>query len=412
MRDVPDDRTTLKPSQPHLLVIEDDPVFAEQLVDIIRARKLQVLVANTGQEGLSLAHAHKPQGIILDVRLPDIDGWTVMDRLRRDPETKSIPVHFISSVDTAERGFALGAIGYLTKPTTQQELINAVRMLAPGTAERSTKTLVVEDNAETGESVLQLLAGQGLAAHHVTSAQAALDALAHGAFGCMILDLGLPDMDGLGLLEKLKGRSDIDTPPVIVYTARALTKEETRRLEAYVEAVVMKDGNSEARLLEELRLFVGHVKDLLPKATRSAPVEPRASDVSLHGTKILLADDDMRTVYALSALLRGKGANVIVADTGREALDLLAQHPDVDGVLMDVMMPEMDGYEAMRQLRRNPTYEKLPVIALTAKAMKGERERCLEAGASDYLAKPVDADRLVATLDSWLKVENGARRRA
>jgi CheY-like chemotaxis protein len=288
-------------------------------------------------------------------------------------------------------------------------LINVVRTLAPSASQRSSRILVIEDNAETAESVVHLLRGKGLEASHVSNAHEALAALGQGSFGCMILDLGLPDMDGLGLLETLKGRADIDTPPVVVYTARALTKEETRRLEAYVEAVVMKDGNSEARLLEEIRLFVGHVKDTLPRAERSPP-ERRVSDVSLEGTKILLADDDMRTVYALSALLRGKGADVIVADTGKEALELLAQHPDVNGVLMDVMMPEMDGYEAMRRLRRESRYEKLPVIALTAKAMKGERERCLDAGASDYVAKPVDGDRLLATLDTWLKVGNVSKR--
>jgi CheY-like chemotaxis protein len=406
---VTDDRSTLRPAHPHLLVIEDDPVFAEQLVDVIRARRLQVLVATTGQEGLALASTHNPQGIILDVRLPDIDGWAVMDRLRTNPKTKGIPVHFISSVDAPERGFALGAIGYLTKPTTQQDLINVVRTLAPSASQRSSKILVVEDNAETAESVVHLLRGKGIEASHVGSARGALDALAEGTFACMILDLGLPDMDGLGLLEALEGRADIDMPPVVVYTARALTKEETRRLEAYVEAVVLKDGNSEARLLEELRLFVGHLKETLPRSSRPPP-ERRVSEVSLEGAKILLADDDMRTVYALSALLRGKGADVIVADTGKEALDLLAQHPDVNGVLMDVMMPEMDGYEAMRRLRRESRFERLPVIALTAKAMRGERERCLEAGASDYLAKPVDGDRLLATLDTWLKVDNAPKR--
>jgi CheY-like chemotaxis protein len=238
----------------------------------------------------------------------------------------------------------------------------------------------------------------------VTSAAQALAALGEARFDCMILDLGLPDMDGLGLLDALERRKELHAPPVVVYTARALTREETRRLDAYVEAIVVKDGSSEARLLEEVRLFVGSVKRASATPAGPPPAASMAATASLRGTKILVADDDMRTVYALSALLRGKGADVLVADNGREALEVLASHPDVDGVLMDVMMPEMDGYEATRRLRKEPRFGSLPVIALTAKAMKGERERCLEAGASDYLAKPVDGDRLLAMLTTWLRL--------
>jgi CheY-like chemotaxis protein len=246
-----------------------------------------------------------------------------------------------------------------------------------------------------------LLEREGFAASHVQTAAAALDALATGQFGCMILDLGLPDMDGLGLLEKLRTRPELGAPRVVIHTGRELSKQETRELEAYAEAVVLKNGSSSERLLEEIRLFIRHVTDNAPSVIAVEPATPRV-DISLRGVKLLLAEDDMRTVYSLSALLRSKGAEVVTAETGKEALEALVRHPDIRGVLMDVMMPEMDGYEAMRQLRRDQRFVRLPVIALTAKAMKGERERCLEAGASDYLPKPVDSDKLLAKLSSWL----------
>lgn len=402
-RSIPDDRGSLAPNDVPLLVIEDDAVMAEHLVELIRARKLRALVATTGEEGLRLAREHRPQGIILDVRLPDIDGWNVMDRLRHEPSTADIPVHFMSAVDGAERGLALGAVGYLTKPATRAQLADMVRTLSPAPPAHSGRVLVVEDDKATSESVLRLLDAENLDPKHVTSAEAALDALEHERFDCMILDLGLSDADGLELLQTLEARSLANKPPVIVYTARALTKDEARRVQAYVDTVVLKDGNSEQRLLDEVRLFIRHLNDGGARPSALVPSEASGVNISLKGRTILIADDDMRTVYALSALLHGKGAEVLVAETGREALDLLAKHADVHGVLMDVMMPEMDGYTAMRHLRQIPHLRSLPVIALTAKAMVGERERCMEAGANDYLAKPVDGERLLSTLDSWLK---------
>jgi len=400
---VPDDRDQLEPDAPHLLVIEDDPVLAEQLVEIIRARRLKAIVANTGEEGVLLASRFRPQGIVLDVTLPDVDGWSVMERLRAEPRTREIPVHFVSGVESKDRGLALGAIGYLMKPATHAELALAVRALAPGSNGAARRVLVVEDSALEGDSLCERLRQEQFEALRVGSAQAALDALEGSTFGCMILDLGLPDMDGLAVLETLRARGQANSPRVIVHTGRALDKRETKQLEAYAEAVVLKEGDSAGRLMEEIRLFVSHVKDSLsPRARSQIPPPPAIVDLSLPGVTLLLAEDDMRTVYALSALLTSKGATVLVADTGREALDLLAANPRIDVVLMDIMMPEMDGYEATRRLREDPRFRSLPVIALTAKAMKGERERCLQAGASDYLTKPIDSDRLLHTVQAWL----------
>ena len=267
--------------------------------------------------------------------------------------------------------------------------------------------LVVEDERDIAFPLVRTLEREGYDVAWVGNGREVLDVVGAGPVDVVILDLSLPDMDGLELLETLGKSPELDRPRVVVHTGRALTKQETRQLEAYAEAVILKDGSSEERLLEEVRIFVRHVNDTLSREEQPEPVAPRAADVSLAGLRILLAEDDMRTVYALSALLRGKGADVLVAENGREALDLLASHCDVQGVLMDIMMPEMDGYEAMRRLRKDPRFAALPVIALTARAMKGERERCIEAGASDYLTKPVDGERLLATLQTWL-LANGA----
>jgi len=397
------DRTGIALSDPYLLVVEDDQIFAGQLVELIHTSRLEAIVATTGATALALARRRPPRGIILDVKLPDIDGWTVMERLRHDPVTRAIPVHFISSIDAPERALALGAVGYLTKPATRDELARVVRTLSRPLAKRGSEVLVVEDNLSEGGSVVALVRSAGFEARHVTSAADAVEALAAGGFGCVILDLGLPDMDGLGLLETLRMRPDLVIPPVVVHTGRSLTREESRRIEAYAEAVVLKDGNSAERLLDEVRLFLQHVKDEAPARVLRAEPGELLPNVSLEGIRILLADDDIRTVYALSALLRGRGAEIVVAETGREALDLLALNPDVGVVLMDIMMPELDGYEALRLMRADPRFKKLPAIALTAKAMKDEGERCLAAGATEYLAKPVDPGRLLQSLKRCLE---------
>ncbi|HVY28958.1 MAG TPA: response regulator [Polyangiaceae bacterium] len=394
-----DDSRQLAEGEPHLLIIEDDPVLAEHLVEIAHARQLKVLVVSSGAEGLRIARGGRTLGIVLDVKLPDIDGWSVMEQLKRDSVTRAIPVHFVSGVDEPQRGLALGAVGYLVKPASHADLAHAVRALVPAKTQ-SRGVLVVEDDQDHGTAILAVVERAGFRGAHVRTAAAALEQLGTGEFGCMILDLGLPDMDGLRLLEALRARPELGSPRIVIHTGRSLSKQELREIEAYSAAIVLKDGHSAERLLDEVRLFVRHVTG---SGTPQHTDPPARKDTSLRGIKLLLAEDDMRTAYSLSALLRGKGADVVTAETGAEALAALAQHADIQGVLMDVMMPEMDGYEAMRRLRRQPRYASLPVIALTAKAMKGERERCLEAGASDYLPKPVDSEKLLSTLQHWLR---------
>jgi CheY-like chemotaxis protein len=395
-----DDRSTLETGERCLLIVEDDPVFAETFGGVIHDQGLKYLIAGDGKTGLRLAKEHRPSGIVLDVKLPDMDGYTVMEWLRSDPETAGIPVHFMSAMDGGERGMAMGAVGYLTKPASQRDLVRVIESLTPR-GERECRILVTEDDKDTADSLVHRLMGERMAVRRVASAGEALALLRQERFDCMILDLSLPDMDGLQLLESLQEAGAPESPPVVVYTGRALSKAEAKRLDAYAEAVVLKEGPSTERLVDEVRLFARRFRDGIPSRRRLAP-PAHPGDVDLKGRKILVVDDDMRTVYALSAMLRAKGAEVVAADTGHAALDLLNAQPDVQLVLMDMMMPEMDGYEALRRLRQQERFRALPIIALTAKAMKGDREQCLQAGASDYMSKPIDPDRLLALLQGQL----------
>ncbi len=396
-----DDRDAIAPGDTVLLIIEDDPVFAAIFGEVIHGQGFKYLFAPDGRAGLQLAKERKPSGIILDVSLPDIDGWQVMKELQSDPVVAAIPVHFLTAADAGERGMAMGAVGYLNKPATKRDLIRVVDALVPHRTSRATQVLVVESDENPEGSLIEQLAGENIELCRVTTAREALKALQQQPFGCMILDLSLPDMDGLDLLRAIEEQCATEMPSVVVYTGRALSKGEAKRLEAYTEAVVIKEGPSRDRLMNEIRLFVRRLKE--GRGPRQRPVVLRqSSDVHLRGHKVLIVEDDMRTLYALSATLRAKGINVLVADNGRAALDVLAEHLDVEVVLMDIMLPEMDGYETIRRIRQDKPPASLPIIALTAKAMKGDREKCLEAGATDYLPKPVDSDRLMTMLHACL----------
>jgi CheY-like chemotaxis protein/signal transduction histidine kinase len=392
---------TARRSGDALLVIEDDRGFAEAFADVVRRQGLDCLLASDGQTGLRLARERLPLGIVLDVRLPDTDGWRVMEELRLDPATARIPVHFVSAVDGANRGLALGAVGYLTKPATRDDLLRVIASLIARAGDGAGRVLVVEDDPLTSDSVAKELTGEKLEVRRAMNAGQAWEALEQQRFGCMVLDLSLPDMDGLELIEKLRARHGQQMPSVLIYTGRALSKGETRALEAHAEAVVLKDGSSAERLIEEVRLFTRRLKDRLGAHARR-PAQLLPGRLKLTGKKILIADDDMRTVYALSATLRAKGVDVLVADNGKEALAALEASPEVDAVLMDIMMPEMDGFEATRRIRQNPRFRTLPIIALTAKVMKGDPEKCIAAGATEYMSKPIDSDRLLALLNGLL----------
>ncbi|MGE4371960.1 MAG: response regulator [Xanthobacter sp.] len=398
--EVEDDRDTLKEGDTVILAVEDDPAFARTLVNLVRRKGYKVLAAGDGVSALELARAHKPTGILLDVMLPGMDGWTVISRLKADPATRHIPVHFVSALDEERRGRDLGAVGFLTKPVTADALNDALALLTHFSPEHLRRVLVVDDDTASRLAVRKLLSGEQVEMVEADSAEKALELIGQGAqdstplsFDCIVLDLGLPGMSGFDFLDALA--ADGRQVPVVVYSGRDLTAEESMKLRAFTDSIVVKGALSPERLLDEVSLFLHSVR----QETHAVPMDP---DGDLKGRKLLLVDDDMRNIYALAKVLRGKGLEVSLAQDGAKAIAQLDDQPDVEIVLMDIMMPVMDGYEAMSEIRKNPVHASLPIIALTAKAMKDDREKCLAAGASDYLAKPVDVPKLLSMIRAWL----------
>ncbi|MGU3496056.1 response regulator [Xanthobacteraceae bacterium A53D] len=390
---VEDDRANLDEKMPTILIVEDDPIFARTLVGIVRRKGYQALAAGDGENGLALARAHKVTGILLDVMLPGMDGWTVIEELKKTANTRHIPVHIVSALDEARRGRDLGAVGFLTKPVTAEDLSGALAALEHFSPDRSRRVLVVDDDADARFAVHKLIAREGTHVEDAASGEEAIAMLEKAPFDCLVLDLGLPGMSGFEVLEQMTARNM--HVPVVVYSGRDLTSEESLRLRGFTDSIVIKGAMSKERLLDEVSLFL-HSVQYEPKAV---PVSP---DGDLSGRKLLLVDDDMRNIYALAKILRGKGMDVVLAQDGQKALSQLEDEPGIEIVLMDIMMPIMDGYEAMTEIRKRGRFQKMPIIALTAKAMKDDRKKCIDAGASDYLAKPIDVPRLLSMIRSWL----------
>ncbi|WNJ73099.1 response regulator [Vibrio vulnificus] len=399
---VEDDRQTVVPEDRTLLIIEDDRAFASVMRDFGRERGFKCIVAETGETGLHFAQYYKPSAIILDIGLPGIDGWTVMERLKENPETRHIPVHFMSANDANLDALRMGAIGYLTKPVDMKKLEKAFGNIEDILSKPVKRLLVVEDDAIQQESIRQLIGEDDIHIVAVPTGEKALEELESNRYDCMVLDLGLEDMTGFELLERIRRSETAARVPIIVYTGRELSKEEERELNRYAESIIIKGVKSPERLLDESALFLHRVEANLPSEQRGILRAVHNKESVLTGKKVLLVDDDMRNVFALSSILEDKGMDIVIARDGLESLDKLKENPDIDVVLMDIMMPKMDGYEAMEEIRKQKVYEKLPVIALTAKAMKGDRSKCIEAGASDYLAKPVNTDKLLSMLRVWL----------
>jgi Signal transduction histidine kinase len=390
---VADDRQSLQAGERSILVVEDDPVFARILVKLIHDKGLRALAAGDGESGLRLAREYRPTGILLDVMLPGMDGWSVLDQLKADPLTRHVPVHFISATDGRASGAERGAVGFLSKPVDRQQLEEAFDRLlhfAPGAPRR---VLVVDDDDASRAAVRRLIATDPVEVVEADSGETALQRLeeSQDGFDLIILDLGLPQMSGFEFLEKLAQRGAM--PPVVIHSGRDLSPDEHLQLRRYTDSIVVKGARSPERLIDEVGLFLHSV--------RTAPPVSAARD-ELAGRRVLLVDDDMRNVYAMSRVLRARGVDVVVAQDGQRALDLLADDRGIELVLMDIMMPGMDGYQATRAIRAQPALRSLPIIALTAKAMSGDRDKCLEAGASDYLSKPVDVDRLLSMMRAWL----------
>jgi CheY-like chemotaxis protein/HAMP domain-containing protein len=398
---IADDRDTLEAGQTVILLIEDDLAFARILADMIHRKGYRVLAAADGESGLALARAHHPTGILLDVMLPGMDGWSVIEHLKSEPATRSIPVHFISAVDEAGRGLGLGAVGFLTKPVTREAIDRAFERLLHFSDGGMRHLLVVDDDSASRTAIRSMLRADDVSIDEAGSAEQALEKIGQQRYDCMVLDLGLPGMSGMELLERL-ATSESGIPPVVVYSGRDLSKEETLQLRAHTDSIVVKGARSPERLLDEVSLFLHSIE----RKPQAAPAGMAAGDNGggdLKGHSVLLVDDDMRNLFALSKVLRGWGMAVSMAQDGHKALKALEDNPSLELVLMDIMMPVMDGYDTMRAIRAQPALAQLPIIALTAKAMRGDREKCLAAGASDYLSKPIDIDKLASMIRVWLQ---------
>ena len=401
-----DDRDRLKCDARLILVIEDDPRFAGILRDLAHEMDFQCVVAHSASDGLAAASIYRPSAILLDMNLPDHSGLAVLDQLKRNPQTRHIPVHVASVADYSREAMERGAVGYALKPVTREELVDALKGLEAKFMQRLRHVLVVEDDARQLESITRLLEHADVRIVGVASGAEALARLQASTFDCMVMDLNLPDLSGYELLEKMASRDDVSFPPVIVYTGRSLTRDEEQRLRRHSKSIIIKDARSPERLLDEVTLFLHQVESSLPPEHQRMLREARNRESTLEGRRILVVEDDVRNVFALSSVLEPKGAVVAIARNGREAIEALERSRTtgeaIDLVLMDIMMPEMDGYTAMREIRMRAEWKKLPIIALTAKAMKDDQEKCLAAGANDYIAKPLDVEKLLSLVRVWM----------
>jgi HAMP domain-containing protein/CheY-like chemotaxis protein/signal transduction histidine kinase len=399
---IADDREDLQPDDSVLLIVEDDPHYARVLCDLSRDKGFKVLVAMRGAEALALAREFHPAAVSLDVFLPDMLGWTVLNHLKQDPNTRHIPVQMLTLDEDRRHGLARGAFAFVNKPSSPEDLEAALARVKEYATPRCKRLLVVEDNAAEQLSIRELLGYDDIDVTVVATGAEALEAVNTEPFDCVVLDLRLPDMSGFEVLERFRDTPSLSDLPVVVFTGKELSPEEDTRLHELARSVVVKGVESPERLLDETALFLHRVVANLPIEKQKMLERLHRSDDALVGKKVLVVDDDVRNIFALSSVLERRGMTVLTAGTGREAIATLDSTPDVAIVLMDIMMPEMDGYETMQVIRQNPSLRRLPIIALTAKAMKGDREKCLEAGASEYLAKPVNTDQLLSALRMWL----------
>jgi HAMP domain-containing protein/CheY-like chemotaxis protein/signal transduction histidine kinase len=399
---IADDRNNLLPDDAVLLIVEDDPHYARVLCDLSRDKGFKVLVALRGTEALALAREFHPTAVSLDVFLPDMLGWTVLNHLKQDPATRHIPVQMLTLDEDRHHGLARGAFAFVTKPTSPEELDSALSRIKDYAAPRRKRLLIVEDNPAEQLSIRELLGSDDIDVTVADTGAKALELVSQESFDCVVLDLRLPDMTGFDILERMRDIPEVSDLPVVVFTGKELSPEEDARLHTLARSVVVKGVESPERLLDETALFLHRVVADLPQEKQKMLDRLHRSDEALVGKKVLVVDDDMRNIFALSSVLERRGMAVLTAGTGREAISMLESTPDVAIVLMDIMMPEMDGYATMQVIRQNPSFRRLPIIALTAKAMKGDREKCLEAGASEYLAKPVNTEQLLSALRMWL----------
>jgi HAMP domain-containing protein/CheY-like chemotaxis protein len=402
LEEIADDRHDLEPDEAVLLIVEDDPHYARVVCDLARDTGFKVLVALRGAEALSLAREFHPTAISLDVFLPDMLGWTVLNHLKQDPATRHIPVQMLTLDEDRQHGLARGAFAFVTKPATTEDLEQALARIKTYASPRRKRLLIVEDNPAEQLSIRELLGHDDIDVLVTATGSEALRLVENEPFDCVVLDLRLPDMSGFDILERLRGIASARDLPVVVFTGKELSPDEDARLHTLARSVVVKGVESPERLLDETALFLHRVVADLPQEKQKMLDRLHRSDEALVGRKALVVDDDMRNIFALSSVLERRGMAVLTAGTGREAISILESTPDVAIVLIDVMMPEMDGYATIQAIRQNRSFHRLPIVALTAKAMKGDREKCLEAGASEFLAKPVNTEQLLSALRMWL----------
>ncbi|HEU6456488.1 MAG TPA: response regulator, partial [Roseateles sp.] len=400
---VADDRDSVVEGDLVLLIIEDDPQYARIVLQLARDRGFKGLVALKGNLGLELARRFRPTAISLDIFLPDMLGWTVLNQLKLDPLTRHIPVQIFSvAEEDRNHGLAHGAFSYLVKSSTSEGMEAALDRIRDFTEPRTRRLLVVEDNEIERRAIVELLSYRDIELVAVGTGAEALRLLREERFDCVVLDLRLPDVSGFGLLQQLQADPSLAEVPVVVFTGKDLSDTERAQLRTLAKSVVLKDVQSPERLLDETALFLHRVVTELPQDKQEVLQRLHGAAEMLRGRQVLVVDDDARNIFALTTLLENQDMRVLTATSGRAAIDIVQRTPDLDLVLMDIMMPDMDGYETMREIRSNPEFRNLPMLALTAKAMKGDREKCLEAGASDYISKPVNTAQLLSLMRVWL----------
>ena len=397
-----DDRGLVTPGDPSVLIVEDDERFAKVVLEFAREKNFKAIVTHRGDSALSLARDYLPSAILLDLDLPDIDGFTVLDRLKRDPSTRHIPVHVMSSLRERERALRQGAISYINKPVERDALKDEFKRIQKFLMGGKRSLLVVEDDPAQRDAIVALIGNNDIHMVTVDHGAAALEALQSQHFDCMVLDLTLPDISGFDLLDQIASYERLRDLPIVIYTAQELNRKEVTKLKRYAKTIVIKDARSPERLLDETALFLHRSQASLPETQRRMLEEIHALDSGLAGRKVLIVDDDLRNIFALSTLLERQQMQVLFAENGRDGIEVLEKDPGIEIVLMDIMMPEMDGYDTMRAIRRIPKFRSLPIITLTAKAMKGDRDKCIAAGASDYITKPVDVAQLLSMMRVWL----------
>ncbi|WP_211252207.1 HAMP domain-containing protein [Marinobacterium jannaschii] len=403
--EVEDDRIDIKAGDRIVLIIEDDIAFARILLEKARSNGFKGVVATTGDAGLLCAQEYRPDAIILDIKLPIMNGWTVLDRIKHDPKIRHIPVHIASVEDVRKRSLKQGAVSFLHKPLNDSCLKDIFVQIDSFQKQKLKQLLVVEDNDKQRAAIIDLIGNGDVHVTAVGTAKEARKLLSEQTFHCMVLDLVLPDEDGLSLIEAIKKDPALVNLPIIIYTGKELSEDEETRLRSVAETIIVKNVKSPERLLDETALFLHRVESRLPESKRQMLQQVHENDPQLNGRTILIVDDDVRNIFTLTSVFEAHDSVTLYAESGAQALDKLEQHPEIEIVLMDIMMPEMDGYETMREIRKKEQYRNLPIIAVTAKAMMEDRQKCLEAGASDYIVKPVDTEQLLSLVRVWLYKE-------